>query len=44
MDGQVVEIINELVEVAMRTRRRSFQVHVDEELTETARTICNTDP
>jgi hypothetical protein len=28
----------------MKTRRGSFQLHVDEESTETARTICDTDP
>jgi hypothetical protein len=28
----------------MRTRHGSFQLHVDEELTETAHTICDADP
>jgi hypothetical protein len=28
----------------MKTRRGSFRLHVDEESTETARTICDTDP
>jgi hypothetical protein len=44
MDRQVVEIINELVEVAAKTRRGSLWLHVDEESTEIAHTICDADP
>jgi hypothetical protein len=44
MDRQVIEIINELVEVAAKTSRRSLWLHVDEESTEIARTICDADP
>jgi hypothetical protein len=31
MNWQIVEIINELVEVALRNRRGGFRLHVDEE-------------
>jgi hypothetical protein len=44
MDRQVVEIINELVEVAAKTRRGSLWLHVDEESMKIARTICDADP
>jgi hypothetical protein len=44
MDRQVVEIINELVDVTAKTRRGSLWLHVDEESTEIARTICDADP
>jgi hypothetical protein len=44
MDRQVVEIINELVEVAAKIRRGSLWLHVNEESTEIARTICDVDP
>jgi hypothetical protein len=44
MDRQVVEIINELVEVTVRIRRRSLWLHVDEELPKIAHTICDADP
>jgi hypothetical protein len=43
MDGQVIEIINELVEVAPRIRRESFWLHVDEEWPKIAHTICDAD-
>jgi hypothetical protein len=43
MDRQVVEIIDELVEVAVWTRRGSPWLHV-EESTEIAHTICDVDP
>jgi hypothetical protein len=41
MDRQVIEIINELVEVAAKIRRESLWLHVDKESTEIARTICD---
>jgi hypothetical protein len=44
MDRQVIEIINELVEVAARIRRGSLWLHVDEESPKMAHTICNADP
>jgi hypothetical protein len=44
MDRQVVEIINKLVEVAMKTRRGSLWLHVDEESMKIARTICDANP
>jgi hypothetical protein len=40
MDRQVIEVINELVDVAAKTRRGSLWLHVDEESTEIAHTIC----
>jgi hypothetical protein len=43
MEQQVVEIINELVEVAAKTRGNLW-LHVNEESTEIARTICDADP
>jgi hypothetical protein len=44
MDRQVVEIINELVEVAAKTCCGSLWLHVDEESMEIAHTICDADP
>jgi hypothetical protein len=44
MGWQVIEIINELVKVAARTRRGGFWLHVDEESMETACTICDANP
>jgi hypothetical protein len=45
MGRQVIEIINELVELAMKTRCESFRLHdVDGESTEIARAVCDTDP
>jgi hypothetical protein len=43
MDQLVIEIINELVEVAPKSRRWSLWLHADEESTEIARTICDGD-
>jgi hypothetical protein len=44
MGRQVVEIIDELVEVAAGIRSRSLWLHVNKESTEVARTICDADP
>jgi hypothetical protein len=44
MDRQVVEIINKLVEVAAKIRHGSLWLHVDEESSEIAHTICDADP
>jgi hypothetical protein len=44
MDRQVIEIINELAEVAAKTRRGSLWLHVDKKSMEIARTICDADP
>jgi hypothetical protein len=44
MDRQVVEIINELVEVAAKIRHGSLWLHVDEESPKIAHTICDADP
>jgi hypothetical protein len=44
MGQQVVEIVDELVEVAMKTRCVSFRLHVDDESTKIARTICDANP
>jgi hypothetical protein len=44
MGRQVVEIVDELVEVAMKTRYKSFQLHVDDESTKIARTIYDANP
>jgi hypothetical protein len=45
MDQQVIEIINELVEVTMKTRCESFRLHdVDGEPTKIARAVCDADP
>jgi hypothetical protein len=41
MGRQVIEIIDELVEVAIKTRYESFRLHVDDESTKIARTICD---
>jgi hypothetical protein len=44
MGRQVVEIGDELVEVAMKTCCESFWLHVDVESTKIARTICDANP
>jgi hypothetical protein len=44
MGRQVVEIFDELVEVAMKTRCESFRLHVDDESMKIASTICDTNP
>jgi hypothetical protein len=44
MGRQVVEIVDELVEVAMKTCCESFWLHVDDELTKIAHTICDAKP
>jgi hypothetical protein len=44
MGRQVVEIIDELIEVAMKTRCESFQLHVDDESMTIACTICAVTP
>jgi hypothetical protein len=44
MNSQIIEIIDELVEVALRERRGGFQLHVDEEMMEIALAICDADP
>jgi hypothetical protein len=45
MGRQVIEIIDELVEVTMKTRCKSFQLHdVDGEPTKIARAVCDADP
>jgi hypothetical protein len=44
MNRQVIEIVDELVEVAAGIRRESLWLHVDEESTKVARTICDVDP
>jgi hypothetical protein len=41
MGRQVIEIVDELVEVAMKTRCESFRLHVDDESIKIARTICD---
>jgi hypothetical protein len=44
MNRRVIEIIDELVEVAVGIRRGSLWLHVDEESTKVAHTICDADP
>jgi hypothetical protein len=44
MGRQVIEIVDELSEVAMKTRCESFRLHVDDESTKIARTICDSNP
>jgi hypothetical protein len=44
MGRQVVEIIDELIEVAMKTRSKSFWLHVDDESTKISCTICDANP
>jgi hypothetical protein len=45
MGRQVIEIIDELVEVAMKTHCESFRLHdVDGEPTKIARAVCDADP
>jgi hypothetical protein len=44
MERQVVELVDELVEVAARIRSDSFWPHVDEESPKAARTICDANP
>jgi hypothetical protein len=41
---QVVEVVDELVEVAAEIRSGGLWLYVDEESPETARTICDADP
>jgi hypothetical protein len=44
MNRQVIEIIDELVEVAAKICHGSFWLHVDEESLKIAHTICDADP
>jgi hypothetical protein len=45
MGQQVVEIVDELVELAMKTCCESFRLHdVDGESTEIAHAVCDADP
>jgi hypothetical protein len=44
MEQQVVEPVDELIEVAARTRSRGLWPHVDVELPKVAHTICDADP
>jgi hypothetical protein len=44
MNRQVIEIIDDLVEVAAGICRGSLWLHVDEESMKVARTICDADP
>jgi hypothetical protein len=44
MGRQVVEPVDELVEVAAGIRSGSLWLHVDEESTEVACTVCDADP
>jgi recombinational DNA repair protein RecR len=44
MDRQVVEIIDELVEIATKIRHGSLCLHVNEESPEIAHTICDANP
>jgi hypothetical protein len=45
MGRQVIEIIDELVEVSMKTRCESFRLHdIDNEPMKIACTVCDTDP
>jgi hypothetical protein len=45
MDQQVIEIVNKLVELAMKTCCKSFRLHdVDGESTEITRAFCDADP
>jgi hypothetical protein len=44
MERQVVELIDELVEVAARIRSDGFWHHVDEESPKVARSICDANP
>jgi hypothetical protein len=45
MGSQVVEIVDELVELTMKTRCESFRLHdVDGEPTKIARAVCDADP
>jgi hypothetical protein len=44
MGRQVIEIVDELVELAMKTRCENFWLHdVDGEPTKIARAVCNAD-
>jgi hypothetical protein len=44
MGRQVIEIIDELIEVAIKTRCESFRLHVDDESMKMACTICDANP
>jgi hypothetical protein len=44
MERQVVELVDELVEAAVRIRSDGFRLHVDEESPKVARTICDANP
>jgi hypothetical protein len=45
MGRRVIEIIDELVEVTMKTRCESFRLHdVDGEPMKIARAVCDADP
>jgi hypothetical protein len=44
MERQVVELVEELVEVAARIRSEGFWPHVDEESLKVICTICDADP
>jgi hypothetical protein len=44
MDQQVIEIIDELVEIAAKIHHGSLSLHVNEQSPEIAHTICDADP
>jgi hypothetical protein len=44
MNRQIIEIIDELVEVALRKHRGGFRLHVDEKTMEIALAICDANP
>jgi hypothetical protein len=45
MGQQVIEIVDKLVELAVKTCCKSFRLHdIDGELMEIARAICDTEP
>jgi hypothetical protein len=44
MGRQFVEIVDELIEVAIKTRYESYRLHVDDESTKIARTIYDANP
>jgi hypothetical protein len=44
MGRQVIEIVDELVEVAAGIRSESLWLHVEEESPKIAHTICDADP
>jgi hypothetical protein len=44
MDRQIIKIIDELVEVSMKTCCETFRLHVNDESMKIARTICDANP